>query len=56
MDVGLTREDVQGILIAIAPLVGTPRVVAATGSLASALGFAVELTEAIAEADADADG
>ncbi len=56
MDVGITREDVEGILIAIAPIVGTPRIVAATGSLASALGFALELTEAMAEADAEADG
>ena len=56
MDVGITREDVQGILIAVAPIIGTPRVVAATGSLASALGFALELTEAMAEADAEADG
>ena len=27
MDVGITLEDVQGILVAVAPIVGTPRVV-----------------------------
>jgi alkylhydroperoxidase/carboxymuconolactone decarboxylase family protein YurZ len=56
MDVGITSEDIQGILIAVAPIVGTPRIVAATGNLASALGFALELTEAMAEAEAEAEG
>ena len=43
VDVGITLEDVQGILVAVAPIVGTPRVVAASGNLAVALGFAIAL-------------
>ena len=54
MDVGITLEDVQGILVAVAPIVVTPRIVAAAGNLAAALGFAIAL-EAEAEAVADAD-
>ncbi len=53
MDVGITLEDVQGILIAVAPIVGTPRIVAASGNLASALGFALAMAEAELEAEAE---
>jgi alkylhydroperoxidase/carboxymuconolactone decarboxylase family protein YurZ len=42
-------EDVRGILAAIAPIVGTPRVVSATGNIMRALGFAIELEELEAE-------
>ena len=52
VDAGLTLEDAQGVLIAVAPIIGTPRTVAATGSIAKALGFALELEEAIEEAQA----
>jgi hypothetical protein len=38
-------EDVRGILAAIAPIVGTPRIVGATGNIMRALGFAIELEE-----------
>ena len=55
MDVGITLEDVQGILIAVAPVVGTPRVVAASGNLARALGFAVAVIEAELEAELEAE-
>ena len=55
MEVGITLEDVQGVLIAVAPIVGTPRIVAATGNLASALGFAIEMAEAELEAELEAD-
>jgi alkylhydroperoxidase/carboxymuconolactone decarboxylase family protein YurZ len=44
-EVGLELEDVQGVLTAVAPIVGTARVVAATGNIARALGFALELAE-----------
>ena len=54
-DVGITLEDVQGILIAVAPVVGTPRVVAAAGNLARALGFAVAVMEAELEAELEAE-
>jgi hypothetical protein len=54
VDVGITLEDVQGILVAVAPIVGTPRIVAAAGNLGQALGFAIEL-EAELEAEAEAE-
>jgi alkylhydroperoxidase/carboxymuconolactone decarboxylase family protein YurZ len=53
VDVGITLEDVQGVLVAVAPVVGTPRIVAASGNLASALGFALEMAEAELEAEAE---
>ena len=46
VEVGITVQDVQGILIAVAPVVGTPRVMAAAGNIARALGLAVALAEA----------
>lgn len=45
IDVGITVQDVQGILIAVAPVVGTPRVMAAAGNIAKALGLAVALAD-----------
>jgi len=45
-DLGITIDDVQGVLIAVAPLVGTSRVVAAAGNIARALGFAIAVAEA----------
>lgn len=53
VDVGITAEDVQGLLIAVAPIVGTPRIVAAAGNLAIALGFAIAVAEAELEAEAE---
>jgi alkylhydroperoxidase/carboxymuconolactone decarboxylase family protein YurZ len=44
-DLGLTLEDVQGILVAIAPVTGGPKVVAATGAILKALGFAISVLE-----------
>jgi len=52
VEAGLTLEDAQGVLIAVAPIIGTPRTVAATGAIAKALGFALELEDAIEEAQA----
>jgi len=54
VDVGITLEDVQGILIAVAPIVGTPRIVAAGTNIAQALGFAVAMAEAQIEAELEA--
>ncbi len=42
---GITDKDVQDILIAIAPVVGTARVVSAGGNLMRALGFAIAVAE-----------
>jgi hypothetical protein len=45
-DVGITLEDIQGVLIAVAPIIGTARAVAAAGTIARALGFAIAVMEA----------
>ncbi|HXV53984.1 MAG TPA: carboxymuconolactone decarboxylase family protein [Solirubrobacterales bacterium] len=45
---GVDDEQVRGVLAAVAPIVGTARVAAAAGSIAQALGIALEL-EAEAE-------
>jgi alkylhydroperoxidase/carboxymuconolactone decarboxylase family protein YurZ len=45
-DLGLTAEDVQGVLAAIAPIVGTSRVVAATSRIAEVLDVAIEMAVA----------
>jgi len=50
-DSGITEQDVQDILIAVAPVVGTAKVVSAGGNLLRALGFAI----AVAENGADPD-
>lgn len=44
-DSGVTEQDVQDILIGIAPVVGTARVVSAAGNLMRALGFAIAVAE-----------
>ena len=52
LDLGITVQDVQGILIAVAPVVGTPRVMAAAGNIAKALGLAVALADSELDDDA----
>ena len=37
----LTLDDARSVLIAVAPIVGGPRVVSASGKIAEALGFAL---------------
>ena len=46
VEMGMTLEDVQGVLVAVAPIVGTPRVVSAAGRITTALGFVIEIAEA----------
>jgi len=53
MDSGVTVEDVQGILIAVAPVVGTPRVLSAATRITRALGYAIRVLEAETEAEAN---
>ena len=49
---GLTTDDIQGIMIAVAPVVGAPRVMAAGGHILRALGIAIAVADAeIAEAE-----
>jgi alkylhydroperoxidase/carboxymuconolactone decarboxylase family protein YurZ len=52
MDSGVTAEDVQGVMIGVAPVVGTPRVVLAGGNILRALGFAIAVADAENAADA----
>ena len=46
---GITADDLQGVMIAVAPVVGTARVVSAGGKILRALGLAIEVAEAEAE-------
>src|SRR4051794_2355346 len=41
-ETGVEVEQVQAVLAAVAPIVGTPRVVSATGKIATALSLALE--------------
>ena len=43
---GLTAEDVQGIMIAVAPVTGGPRVAAAGGHIVRALGLVIAVSDA----------
>jgi hypothetical protein len=45
-EAGLSAEDVQSVMIAVAPVVGTPRVVSASGQIMRALGFAIAVSDA----------
>ena len=38
---GITAEEIQGVMIAVAPVVGAPRVMSAAGHILRALGIAV---------------
>jgi alkylhydroperoxidase/carboxymuconolactone decarboxylase family protein YurZ len=44
-EVGVTAEQVQDVLVAVAPIVGTARITAAVGNIARAYGFAIALSE-----------
>ncbi|HEY8093100.1 MAG TPA: carboxymuconolactone decarboxylase family protein [Acidimicrobiales bacterium] len=54
-EAGVTEEQVQGVLIGIAPVVGTARIVSAAGNITRALGFALgaALEELEEELDAE---
>lgn len=49
---GLTLDDAQGILIAVAPIIGTPRTVSAATAMAAALGLALDISDAVESEDA----
>ena len=51
-ELGLDAEDVRGVLAAVAPIVGTPRIMSATANILEALGAAVDLVALQAEMDA----
>lgn len=50
-EAGLTADDVQSVMIAVAPVVGTPRVVAAAGHILRALGIAIAVADEIDDED-----
>ena len=54
-DTGITLDDVQGLLVAVAPIVGTARIVSATTNIAEGLGFVIALAEAELEAELEAE-
>ena len=43
---GITADDIQEVMIAIAPVVGTTRVVSAAGKILRAMGLAISVGEA----------
>ena len=49
-ELGLEIEDVQGVLVAVAPIVGTARVMTAARNIATAFGVAMTVIEAEIEA------
>jgi hypothetical protein len=51
-DLGVGLEDVQQVLIGIAPVVGSARVASAAGNVTRALGLAI----AVADAELEAEG
>jgi alkylhydroperoxidase/carboxymuconolactone decarboxylase family protein YurZ len=54
VEAGVTVEQVQDVLVAVAPITGTPRVLSAALKITEALGIAVAVTEAaMAENEAE---
>ena len=54
VDAGVTIEQVQDILVAVAPIVGTPRTMSAAARITEALGITVIALAAELEAEEDA--
>ena len=54
MDAGVTVEQVQDILVAVAPIVGTPRTLTAAKNITEALGIVIVAAEAELEAERQA--
>jgi alkylhydroperoxidase/carboxymuconolactone decarboxylase family protein YurZ len=52
-ELGITDEQVRGVVAAVAPIVGTARVASAAGKIVRALGLALELAELEAEAEVE---
>ena len=53
-DAGVTVEQVQNILVAVAPIVGTARTMSAAAKITDALGIAIAVVEAELEAEEQA--
>ena len=54
MDAGVTVEQIQDILIAVAPIVGTPRTMDAALNVAEALGIVIAVLEDELDAEEEA--
>ena len=54
-EAGLGVDDLQGVMIAVAPVVGTPLVMAAGGHILRALGMAIAVSDAETDDDDDDD-
>ena len=54
-DSDITLDDVEDILVAVAPIVGTASIVSAAANIAEGLGFVIALAEAEAELEAEAE-
>ena len=54
-DSGITLDDVEDVLVAVAPIVGTARVISAAAAIARGLGLVVAIAEAELAAEADND-
>ena len=52
---GLTMEDARQVLVTLAPVVGTARIVSASSKIFQALGFALDMAILAAEEDAGSD-
>ena len=48
-ELGIDPEEVRGVLIAIAPIVGTARVASATGKIVDALDIALDVADVVAQ-------
>lgn len=55
VDSEVTLEDVQDVLVAVAPVVGAPRVVSAANAIAEGLGFVISVLAAELEAELEAE-
>jgi hypothetical protein len=53
-DSRVTSDDIQGVMIGVAPVAGTARVVSAGGKILRALGFAVAVADSEMAGDGDA--
>ena len=53
-DSGVTADDLQGVMIAVAPVVGTARVVSSGGKILRALGLAIAVADDETADDGDA--
>lgn len=53
-DAGLTAGDAEDVLVAVAPIVGTPRTASAAAKIVAALDLAIEIAKEDAESAQDA--